>query len=70
MAATVGDGKTIAVFLQKVPVNIQGKIFPVTIGFSDGLKIGFNLLGREDIFKKFRVCLSDRYQEVTFTETA
>lgn len=68
VAATVGDGKTIGVFLHKMPVNFQGREFHATIGFSDGLKVGFNLLGREDIFRIFRVCFSDRHREVTFTE--
>ncbi len=70
VSAMVGDGKTIDVFLKKLEVNLQEKIFTATIGFSDELKIGFNLLGREDVFRVFRVCLSDRYHQVTFTETA
>ena len=69
MSATVGDGKTIDIYLQKLSVNLQEKVFPATIGFSKDLKIGFNLLGREDVFRVFRVCLSDRYHELTFTET-
>lgn len=69
MPAMVGDGKIIDVFLHELQVGLNENVFKATIGFSADLKIGFNLLGRQDIFQVFRVCFSDRYHEVTFAET-
>jgi len=37
-----------------------------TIGFSDKLGIGFNLLGRRDIFSRFDVTFSDKKRIITF----
>ncbi len=68
LTAIVGDGKTISVSLQKLCINLGGKKFHAAIGFSSGLRVGFNLIGREDFFEIFRVCFSDKYREVTFSE--
>jgi len=42
--------------------------FPYTlyIGFSEKLGVGFNLLGRKDIFDVFRVCFSDDTKILSF----
>ena len=68
MEVTVGDGASIPVFRHLLAVRIGLKQFTATIGFSPALKVGFNLLGRKDFFEQFRVCFSDQYQEITFTE--
>src|SRR3989338_10555838 len=44
----VGDGKLIPVFLHKLPVQFSGHKFNATIGFSESLGVGFNLLRSEE----------------------
>jgi hypothetical protein len=48
----VGDGTLIPVFSWILPINIGNINFRATIGFSPRLGIGFNLLGRKDIFER------------------
>jgi hypothetical protein len=62
----VGDGSYIPVYLFKIPVSIGDIEFTAEIGFSEKLGVGFNLLGRRDIFDLFKVCFSDREEKVTF----
>jgi hypothetical protein len=57
---TVGDGRRIPVYEQKLKVKFANQKFIATIGFSSKLGVGFNLLGREDFFHKFRICFNDR----------
>ncbi|MEK7672157.1 MAG: hypothetical protein AAB344_08060, partial [Bacteroidota bacterium] len=38
----------------------------IEIGFSERLGVGFNLLGRKDLFEKFQVCFSDSKRTVSF----
>lgn len=56
----VGDGDFLPVYLHRISVRIEGEKFESLIGFSEELKIGFNLLGRIGIFDKFKVCFDDR----------
>jgi len=64
----VGDGSFIPVYFLKIPIRIGNVKFNAEIGFSDRLRVGFNLLGRKDIFEQFTVCLSDKDMIVTFYE--
>lgn len=57
---TVGDGNKIAVYLFRLPVRFAGHFFSATIGFSEKLGVGFNLLGRHSFFDRFRICFNDR----------
>lgn len=41
--------------------------FNATIGFSESLGIGFNLLGRVDFFDRFRICFTDKEKIVEMT---
>jgi hypothetical protein len=63
---TVGDGSLIPVYLHKLPVKIGNVSLKATIGFSPRLGVGFNLLGRKDIFSRFDVLFSDRAKTVSF----
>jgi len=65
----VGDGSYIPVYLFNIPVRIVEIEFTSEIGFSERLGVGFNLLGRRDIFRSFKVCFSDKEEKVTFQET-
>jgi hypothetical protein len=62
----VGDGNTIPVYFHRLPIKIGFVNLKATIGFSDKLGIGFNLLGRKDIFSRFDVTFSDKKRIITF----
>lgn len=63
---TVGDGSNIPVYLHKLPIAIGNISLSATIGFSPRLGVGFNLLGRKDIFEHFDITFSDSAKVVTF----
>ncbi len=62
----VGDGSFIPVYLHKLTVQIGEVEFMTEIGFSSHLGIGFNLMGRKDIFNNFTVCFNDNKGIVSF----
>jgi len=64
--AVVGDGGLIPVYLHNLNLRIEGCEIVAQIGFSDRLGIGFNLLGRKDIFELFKVCFDDRNKVISF----
>jgi len=64
----VGDGSYIPVNFFDVPIRIGGIELTATIGFSERLGVGFNLLGRRGVFDLFIVCFNDREEKVTFQE--
>ena len=64
--STVGDGSCIPVYLHKLLIKIGDIPFKATVGFSPKLGIGFNLLGRKDIFERFIVTFDDVKKTVTF----
>ncbi len=66
MYITVGDGSQIIVYLHKIKVIIADKEFEATIGFSRYLGIGFNIIGRVDIFDKFKICFDETSKIVEF----
>jgi len=55
----VGNGQTIAIYLHRVGLRIGREHLSVTIGFSDELGIGFNILGRATIFDRLVFCFDD-----------
>ena len=63
---TVGDGFQIKVYQHKVKVDIADRKFTAIIGFSRQLGIGFNIIGRLDIFHKFKICFDESEQVVEF----
>jgi len=64
--AQVGDGGFIPVFLNDLAMQIGMVRFPVRIGFSEKLGLRFHLLGRLDVFKRFRICFHEERNVVTF----
>ena len=40
--------------------------FEAGIGFSKQLDIGFNIIGREDIFERFKVCFDEKEKVIEF----
>ena len=63
----VGDGDILKAYLHSVTISLAGKEFKVTIGFSKNIGVGFNILGRKDIFDKFNICFNDKDKEISFT---
>ena len=63
---TVGDGSQIIVYIHKLTVKIADQEFKASIGFSRNLGIGFNIIGRLDIFSKFKICFDDTEKIVEF----
>lgn len=64
--AMVGDGNIIPVYFHILPVCIGTVSFNAAVGFSPKLNIGFNLLGRKDIFERFVVIFDDAERIITF----
>ena len=63
---TVGDGNHIIAYLHNVIVGLAGKEFTARLGFSKGLGIGFYIMGRKDIFDKFRICFDETEKSIEF----
>jgi hypothetical protein len=57
---TVGDGSLIAVYFHRVPVRFSETHFEADIGFSKQLGIGFDIIGRRDIFERFVICFDEK----------
>ena len=63
---TVGDGSLIIVYIHQLNIRIGNIKFEAGIGFSKQLGIGFNIIGRKDIFEKFKVCFDDKERILEF----
>lgn len=68
VSVLVGDGNLLPVYLHRLRVSIGEESFFAPIGFSDKLRIGFNLLGRAGIFNRFDITFSDSKKLITFTK--
>ena len=62
----VGDGDLIPVFIHRLFVRIGSIRIRAHVGFSARLGVGFDLLGRQDIFTRFDVTFSDSRRCLTF----
>lgn len=62
----VGDGSLIPVYIHRLPIRIGPVTFEAHIGTSPRLGVGFDLLGRQDIFTRFDVTFSDSRRIITF----
>lgn len=69
-AMALGNGNTISIVLHRVRVRFAGREFTIPVGFSETLKIGFNLLGRAGVFDRFVMCFNDRARLLTATPVA
>ncbi len=63
----VGDGNILVVYIHFLPVSIAGKEFQAKIGFSKGIGVNMEIIGRKDIFDHFVVCFDEQERAVTFT---
>lgn len=64
--SVVGDGSLIPVYVHRLPIRIGHVGLTVAIGFSPRLGVGFNLLGRQEIFTHFDVTFRDSRKQVIF----
>ena len=64
---SLGNGSVIPIYLQHIKVRFAGIEFSAPAGFSDALKVGFNLLGRAGFFSRFSMCFNDRARLLTVT---
>ena len=62
----VGDGSLIPVYTHRLPIRIGPLELTAHVGFSPRLGVGFDLLGRQDIFSRFDVTFSDVRRQVIF----
>ena len=67
---TVGDGSLIPVYMHRIVVQLALEEFDAMIGFSKQLGIGFNIIGRRDIFERFKVCFMETERVVEFIRGA
>lgn len=64
---SLGNGSVLPVYLQRIKVRFAGAEFMAPAGFSDALRMGFNLLGRAGFFTRFSMCFNDRARLLTVT---
>jgi|SRR3989344_3240613 len=65
---TVGDGDSLKVYIHRIKIICGGEEFTASIGFSKGIGVGFNIIGRKDIFDWFIVCFheQEKFLELTY----
>jgi hypothetical protein len=63
----VGDGRLISSHVVTLPLQIGPHTFRAPVAFSPGLKVGFNLLGRNGVFEAFEeIAFQERHRQVVF----
>ena len=63
----LGNGSVLPVYLKRIRVRFAGAEFSILAGFSDALRVGFNLLGRADVFSRFVMSFNDRTRTLIAT---
>jgi hypothetical protein len=64
---SLGNGSVLPIYLQHIRVRFAGVEFLAPAGFSDALRMGFNLMGRTGFFDRFLMCFNDRTRLLTAT---
>ena len=59
-----GVGGRIMGYIHKLKVEAAGKLFNCKMVFSREYKVSFNLIGREDFFKKFIISFDEKNKKV------
>ncbi len=67
---SLGNGSVLPVYLARIKVRFAGEEFTAPAGFSDALRMGFNLMGRAGFFDHFLMCFNDRARLLTVTRPA
>jgi hypothetical protein len=63
----LGNGSVVPIYLERIRVRFAGLEFMVPAGFSDALRVGFNLMGRSGFFDRFQIAFNDRARLLTAT---
>ncbi|HID06437.1 MAG TPA: hypothetical protein EYP10_04740 [Armatimonadetes bacterium] len=64
------NGTLIPVWLHHVTILIGRWRIPAMVGFCERLGVGFNLLGRKDVFQMLAFTFNDRQRKLTITDAA
>lgn len=67
MMAIVGDGDSMLFYLHLVFLQVGKDQFPMEIGFSNKLRVGFNILGL-DLFDRYQVTFNNKRKVVLLQE--
>lgn len=59
-----GVGGKILAYVHQLPVSVAGHKFQCKIAFSREFTVSLNILGRDNFFKEFIVCLNESEQQV------
>ena len=62
----VGDGSFIPVYLHDLELQIGPERFLAKVGFSERLGVAFNLLGRDSVFARFKICFQEHQRMLSF----
>ncbi|NEO53445.1 MAG: hypothetical protein F6K54_10340 [Okeania sp. SIO3B5] len=62
----VGDGSLIPVYLHDLEIQLGRERFTCLIGFSHRLGVSFNVLGKQGIFDKFKICFLESQGIISF----
>ena len=62
----VGDGSFIPVYLHDLELQIGPERFLAKVGFSERLGVAFNLLGRDSVFTRFKMCFQEQQRMLSF----
>jgi hypothetical protein len=65
----LGNGNLLPVYIHPIRVRFAGLEFMAPAGFSDVLRVGFNLMGRAGFFNRFTMCFNDRARVITATRS-
>ncbi len=64
---TLGNGSVLPIYFERIRVRFAGAEFLAPVGFSDALRVGFNLMGRAGFFERFLMSFNDRERLLTAT---
>ena len=67
MAVTTSGGMTQQISLHRLWAKLGTQRLSITFGVPRGFDVAFNLLGRRDLFGRYRICFDDVNQFVTFS---
>lgn len=65
----VGSGNLISVYVNYLDIQLGTVQIPCRVGFSEQLKVNYNVLGKADIFDYFKICFDQKQRLITFTTT-
>jgi len=63
-SAAVGVGGRTTTYICAVELEIEGRRFPANVRFTTGLPATTALLGRHDVFERFRFCFDQRARQL------